>query len=88
MQPSSQLSQRGFGEDTSNLRMNSFPRAEQQNLVCFSAEAGFELRCTEVKNKRWGFFFLPFLYYKGFFSTMFLSRYSKPASNGSVQIIL
>lgn len=60
MQPSSQLSQRGFGEDTSNLRMNSFPRAEQQNLVCFSAEAGFELRCTEVKNKRWGFFFPTF----------------------------
>lgn len=53
--------------------MNNLPRAEQQNIACFRAGRGFELRCTEVKNKQW-FFPLPFLYYKGFFSMMFLSQ--------------
>lgn len=32
-------------------RMHDLPNVEQQNVGCFSAETGFELRYTEVKVK-------------------------------------
>lgn len=77
----------GFGEVSSNHRKWTTSPVLSSKIL-FALVLRQDLNSDAQKWKISNDFLLPFLYYEGFFSVMFLSWYSKPVLNSSVHTIL